>query len=217
MDKNSFVEITKDLPKLKNKYYSPKKIKKILDRINKLSTKKDLQFIKSELIETIKNDKLLVTINISEGQKYFVERINIIGNSVTDDNVIRGELILDEGDPYSLLQLDKSINNLKARNIFGKVDKTTYEGSSPDLKIITIEVEEKATGEIFAGAGVGTSGGTVGGGVKENNFLGRGIRLDANLNVSETAIRGRFSVLTQIIIIPATKLDLQPKVQKQVK
>ncbi len=195
LDKNSFVEITKDLPKLKNKYYSPKKIKKILDSIDKLSTKKDLQFIKSELIETIKNDKLLVTINIFEGQKYFVERINIVGNSVTEDNVIRGELELDEGDPYSLLQLNKSLNNLKARNIFGKVDKTIYEGSSPDLKIITIEVEDKATGEIFAGAGVGTSGGTIGGGVKENNFLGRGIRLDANLSVSETAIRGKFSVI----------------------
>ena len=195
LDEDYFAEITKDLPQLKNKYYSPKKIKKILDKINKLSTKKDLQFIKSKLIETIKNDKLLITINISEGEKYFVERINIIGNSVTDDNVIRGELILDEGDPYSLLLLDKSINNLKARNIFGKVNKTTYVGSSPELKIINIEVEEKATGEIFAGAGIGSSGGSVGGGVKENNFLGRGIKLDANLNVSETAIRGRFSVV----------------------
>ena len=195
LDEDYFAEITKDLPQLKNKYYSPKKIKKILDKINKLSTKKDLQFIKSKLIETIKNDKLLITINISEGEKYFVERINIIGNTVTDDNVIRGELILDEGDPYSLLLLDKSINNLKARNIFGKVNEITYEGSSPDLKMINIEVEEKATGEIFAGAGVGSSGGTVGGGVKENNFLGRGIGLDANLQFSETAIRGRFSVV----------------------
>jgi len=195
LDKDSFVEIAKDLPKLKNKYYSPKKIEKILDRINKLSTKKDLQFINSKLIETIKNDKLLVTIDIFEGPKYFVERINIVGNTVTDDNVIRGELIVDEGDPYSLLLLNKSLNNLKARNIFGKVNQTTYEGSSSDLKIINIEVEEKATGEIFAGAGVGSAGGTIGGGVKENNFLGKGVRLDANLQVSETAIRGRFSVV----------------------
>ena len=195
LDKSSFVEITKDLPKLKNKYYSPKKIIKILDEINKLTTKKDLQFINSKLIETVKNDKILVTINISEGKKYFVERINIIGNTVTEDNVIRGELEVDEGDPYSLLLLDKSINNIKSRNIFGKVNKNIYEGSSPDLKVVTIEVEERATGEIFAGAGVGTSGGTVGGGVKENNFLGRGVKLDANLQFSETAIRGKFSIV----------------------
>jgi len=195
LDKSSFVEIAKDLPKLKNKYYSPKKIIKILDKINKLSTKKDLQFIDSKLIETVKNDKILVTINIYEGEKYFVERINIIGNTVTEDNVIRGELKVDEGDPYSLLLLDKSINKLKSRNIFGKVNKNIYEGSSQDLKVINIEVEEKATGEIFAGAGVGSSGGTVGGGVKENNFLGRGVKLDANIQISETAIRGKFAVV----------------------
>jgi outer membrane protein insertion porin family len=197
LDKNSFIEIAKDLPKLKNKYYSPKKIIKILDEINKLSTKKDLQFINSKLIETVKNDKILVAINIFEGKKYFVERINIIGNNVTEDNVIRGELKVDEGDPYSLLLLDKSINRIKSRNIFGKINKNIYEGSSPDLKIINIEVEEKATGEIFAGAGVGSSGGTVGGGVKENNFLGRGVKLDANIQFSETAIRGKFSVVNQ--------------------
>jgi len=195
LDKDYFVEIEKDLPKLKNEYYSPRKIEKILDKINKLSTKKDLQFINSELIETIKNDKILVAINVSEGQKTFVERINIVGNTVTNDNVIRGELELDEGDPYSLLLLNKSVNNLKARNIFGLVKQATYDGSSSGLKVINIEVEEKATGEIFAGAGVGSSGGTVGGGVSENNFLGQGIKLDANLSISATAIRGRFSVL----------------------
>ena len=53
LDKSSFVEIAKDLPKLKNKYYSPKKIIKILDEINKLTTKKDLQFINSKLVETL--------------------------------------------------------------------------------------------------------------------------------------------------------------------
>ncbi len=94
-----------------------------------------------------------------------------------------------------MLLLDKSINKIKSRNIFGNVNKNIYQGSSPDLKVVTIEVEEKSTGEIFAGAGVGTSGGTLGGGVKENNFLGRGVKLDVNLQFSETAIRGKFSVI----------------------
>ena len=195
LDEAYFVEIEKDLPKIKNEYYSPQKIEKILDRINKLSTKKDLQFIKSELIETINNDKILVAINITEGPKTFVERVNVVGNSVTNDNVIRSELELDEGDPFSSLLLNKSVNNLKARNIFESVKKSSNEGSAPGLKVINIEVEEKATGEIFAGAGVGTSGGTIGGGVSENNFLGQGIKLNANLTISETAIRGKFSVL----------------------
>ena len=134
LDKDYFIQIEKKLSSLKNKYYSSPKIKDILDKINKLSTKKDLQFIDYEIEEIIKNDKILLTINITEGEKYFVERINIIGNSVTDDNVIRGELALDEGDPYSLLLLDKSINNLKARNIFGNVAKSIYDGTSLGLK-----------------------------------------------------------------------------------
>ena len=194
LDEAYFAEIEKDLPKIKNEYYSPQKIEKILDKINKLSTKKDLQFIKSELIETINNDKILVAINITEGPKTFVERVNVVGNSVTNDNVIRSELELDEGDPFSSLLLNKSVNNLKARNIFASVKKSSNEGSAPGLKVINIEVEEKATGEIFAGAGVGTSGGTIGGGVSENNFLVQGIKLNANLTISETAIRGKFSV-----------------------
>ena len=68
--------------------------------------------------------------------------------------------------------MNKSVNNLKARNIFESVKKSSNEGSAPGLKVINIEVEEKATGEIFAGAGVGTSGGTIGGGVGEH-MVGR--------------------------------------------
>ena len=193
LQKDSFKEIEKDSSKLTKKYYSPHKIKKILDKINKLSEKQHLQFVSSELNETIDGDKLIVVIDVFEGPKSYVERINIIGNSVTNDNVIRGELELDEGDPYTSLMLGKSINNLKARNIFASVKETVQTGSTPDTKVISIEVEEKATGEISAGAGVGTSGGTFGFAVTENNFMGQGVRLDANLTVSEESIRGLFS------------------------
>ena len=196
LNKSYFSDIKKDLTKLKGQYYSPDKIKKVLDNINKLSTKKDLQFIDSNLVETIKSkDKLLVTINITESEKSFIERINVVGNSVTNDNVVRGELILDEGDPFSQLLLDKSINNLKARNIFASVTQNTVQGTSPDLKIVNIKIEEKATGEISAGAGVGSSGGTVGAAISENNFLGQGISLNSSLKISAESIRGRFSVV----------------------
>ena len=67
-------------------------------------------------------------------------------------------MIVDEGDPYSELLVNKSINKLKGRNIFGKVEQKILPGSSEDLKVLEISVEEKATGEIMAGAGVGTDG-----------------------------------------------------------
>jgi outer membrane protein assembly factor BamA len=78
-----------------------------LIEINKLTTKKDLQFINSKLVETVKMTRYSNN-KISEGEKYFVERINILEITVTEDNVIRGELEVDEGDPYSLLLLDRS-------------------------------------------------------------------------------------------------------------
>jgi len=104
-------------------------------------------------------------------------------------------MIVDEGDPYSEVLLTRSINNIKAKRIFASVDSKTLPGSEAGRKIIEVSVEEQATGEIAAGAGVGTQGTTIGGAVKENNFLGRGIRLETMLELSEETIRGKLSVV----------------------
>jgi outer membrane protein insertion porin family len=66
------------------------------------------------------------------------------------------------------------------------------EGTNIDQKIIDITVVEQPTGEISLGAGLGTSGGSFGGGIRENNFMGRGIKLDANLNISANSVKGSF-------------------------
>ena len=129
-----------------------------------------------------------------EGDKFIIERINIVGNSVTNDSVIRSEMIVDEGDPFSALLVNKSINKLKARQIFGKVEKKILEGSSPDLKVLEISVEERATGEISAGAGVGTDGTSFMAAVTENNWLGRGIKLRSRVDVTQNSISGNIAV-----------------------
>ncbi len=61
--------------------------------------------------------------------------------------------------------------------------------------MININVEEKPTGEIFAGAGTGTTGSSITGGIKENNYLGLGIKLDTNLTITDDTIKGKFSVI----------------------
>ena len=85
----------------------------------------------------------------------------------------------------------KSINNLKALNIFSKVD---YElvSEDKDKKSLNITVSEKPTGEIFASAGAGTQDTTIGFGVKENNFIGKNISLDTNLRLNDETIKGKF-------------------------
>ena len=59
-----------------------------------------------------------------------VERVNILGNTVTEESVIRSELLLDEGDPYNKLKLEKSIAQIKSRNLFSKVEKNIISGPS---------------------------------------------------------------------------------------
>ena len=81
--------------------------------------------------------------------------------------------------------MSKSISELKARNIFKKVQEKIVDGSENDLKILEITVEEKPTGEIAAGAGVGTEGTSFSFTVQENNYLGKGLMVDATLSASE--------------------------------
>ena len=82
------------------------------------------------------------------------------GNNVTNEEVIRNQFELDEGDPFNILLTKKSINNLRSTNLFKSVNYKVNDGSDKDSKVIDITVEEKATGELTAGAGFGTDGGT---------------------------------------------------------
>ncbi len=189
-NKKDFFNLKQVYEKYIGEYYSPFTIKKILDEIDEIIDKKNLQFVEHNVNEKTVGDKINLTFNISEGEKFLVERINILGNNVTNEDVIRGELLVDEGDPYTLLALEKSIAKIKARNIFGDVSYEVDQGSSNDLKTINIEVSEKATGEISAGAGVGTNGGQFAISVQENNWLGQGKRVGLNLELSSESILG---------------------------
>ncbi len=194
LDKSAFISLQTEFNKTIGKYYSEKRLTAILEKIDKLSQQKELQFINHRLDETLEVDGVAVIIDIFEGRKFTVERINIKGNNVTNDAVIRSEMLIDEGDPYSALLLNKSINNLKAKGIFGKVEKKILEGSSPDSKILEVKVEEKATGEIMAGAGVGTDGTSVMFAVKENNWLGKGINFQSSLSLNAQSISGSIAL-----------------------
>ena len=194
LDKDAFLSLEGKFSKLAGEYYSQRKLKSVLDEIDKLSEQKELQFINHNVEETLEDTGVEVKINIFEGKKVIIERINITGNSITNDSVIRSALIVDEGDPFSTLLVNKSINEIKSRNIFGKVEYELSPGSSEDFKVINISVEEKATGEIMAGAGIGTDGTSFMFSVKENNWLGRGVKLETTLNLSEEKVNGSILV-----------------------
>jgi len=192
-DPNYFTSINNLLTELENEFYSLDNIDKILKKIDRIALTKQFEFIDAVVSENIiENNKLDLTITMSETEKFYVEKINIFGNQHTLEEVIRNAFIVDEGDPFNEILFNKTINNIKAKNIFSNVTSKVKDGSTPNFKIININVEEKPTGEISLGAGIGTSGGQIGGGIKENNFLGKGISLDTNLVFSENSIKGNF-------------------------
>ena len=189
---NNFV---KRFDKLKGRPYSIKKLTNLIDDINYFTLRNDFVFINADYDEIIKNNNQIdIKIKFNEIEKEFVERINIFGNFITDEKVVRNSLIIDEGDALNKILFDKSIKNIKSKNIFKSVNYNISENND-SKKIIDITVEEKATGEIFAGAGTGTTGSSFSAGIKENNYLGLGIKLDTELNVTEDSVKGKFSVL----------------------
>jgi len=128
-DIKNFKNVTKILKKIENKTYSFNRIAKVIDEIDKISLSRQFEFINAEVIENkIDNNKLNIIFKVKESEQYYVERINILGNNITHENVIRNSLEIDEGDPFNELLNAKSINNLRSLNIFGNVNFDVKDG-----------------------------------------------------------------------------------------
>ena len=192
-DSDNFNQLNELFKELKDKNYSVNSIDKILKEIDKIVLNKQFEFLTSTVSENIQGNLINLTFDIAESEKFYVEKINIFGNNITREDVIRDKLFVDEGDAFNELLQTRSLNNLKALNFFSKVESEIIESANKNKKIINITVEEKATGEIMAGAGVGTGGGSVAFGVSENNFLGRGIEFSTDISVGDDSLKGLIS------------------------
>ena len=189
---DNFNKLDKLFNELKGENYSLNSIDRILKEIDKIVLNEQYEFLKSTVKEQIEGNLINLTFDIGESEKLYVEKINIFGNNITREDVIRNNLLVDEGDAFNEILFTKTINNLKSLNFFSKVESETL--NIENKKIINITVEEKATGEIMAGAGVGTGGGTFAFGVSENNFLGRGIAFKSDVSVGKESLKGLISL-----------------------
>jgi len=193
-DKENFNELENVFIEIKNEPYSLFSIEKIIEKIENITLNEEYRSISVLIDKKIFENKIDIDFNIEKTEDILVERINIFGNFVTRENVIRNRFFVDEGDPYNEILKNKTLNEIRSLNFFKNVEIDVVDGSNINSKILNITVEEKPTGEIAAIAGVGTSGNTIGFSVKENNFLGKGISLDSNLSLSTDSIKGLFSV-----------------------
>ncbi len=192
-NENDFEDLNKLFAKLKNQKYSIDELNTILKKIEKIASERLYDFIDAKIDESIsETNKVNISFNLIDTQKFYVERINILGNFQTIEEVIRNKLIVDEGDPLNSLLYNKSLDNIRSTRIFKTVKGEIRDGTDDGLKIIDVIVEEQPTGEIALQAGVGTTGNTLGGGINEKNFLGKGINLNTNLEFSDDSIKGKF-------------------------
>ena len=193
-DLSNYEELKTFLKNLKGQVYSINTVSEILDKIDLISINEQYESVKATVSENIVSNKINLSFNIEETERFLVERINIYGNSITRENVIRNQLIIDEGDPYNEILAKKSINEIKSLNFFSDVKTEVVDGQDLNSKIINITVDEKPTGEIMAGAGFGTSGEVIEFSVRENNYLGKGLGIDTAISLSSESIVGKFNV-----------------------
>ena len=184
-DPSKFSKLEKIFNKIEGDLYNFLNIEKILDEIEQISLQENYEFINADIIETVSGNKINFQFNVEETEKLYVNKINIFGNNITSEEFIRDNLYVDEGDPFNKILHNKSINNLKSKGIFKTVKSNIIDTKNIDQKNIDLIVEERPTGEISAGAGYGTEGSSFSLGIRENNFNGKGIGLDAEIHLTE--------------------------------
>jgi len=176
-----------DLEIEKGEWYKSDAVEKSVAQITDTLNKKGYAFVdvNPEFIRDTENNKIDIIFNIDEGERLFVNRINITGNDRTLDEVIRREFRIDEGDALNISKLRDSRRNVENLNYFSKVDIQT-DMVGDDKADVNVNVEEKSTGYFNVGVGYSTTNGALlRAGVTENNFRGRGQEVGFNVGISQ--------------------------------
>ena len=171
-------------------YYNAELVEKSILEITESLGKKGFAFVDVEpkLERNPADASLVLTFTIKEGARVFVDKINITGNTRTDDDVIRREFRIAEGDAFNASKIRASRRNVENLDYFSKVDIQTVPSADSNKADINVDVQEKSTGYFNVGVGYSTvNGALVRTGVTENNFQGRGQQLGLDIGVSQRA------------------------------
>ncbi|MFC5738114.1 outer membrane protein assembly factor BamA [Sinirhodobacter huangdaonensis] len=167
--------------------YSPTAIDLAITRMEETALRKGANFVRVDprITRDPKTQTLNVEFALVRGERVFVERIDIEGNTTTLDSVVRREFHTVEGDPFNPREIRNSAERIRALGFFTKADVNTRQGSGPDQVIVDVNVEEQPTGSLSFGASYGASSGFgVNVGLQESNFLGRGQYLGVQIGTT---------------------------------
>ena len=158
----------------------------IAEGITAVSTRaQDLGYAFAQVNPFVKTDPATrlatVRLDVVQGPEVYIQRIDITGNTRTEDKVIRRELTVAEGDGYNQTKIDKSTSNLKDLGFFKDQNITNSPGTTPQQVILNAKVTEQATGQFSLGGGYSSSlGALLNAGLRQNNFLGTGVNASLN-------------------------------------
>jgi outer membrane protein insertion porin family len=127
-----------------------------------------------------------VTFTVADAPRVYVESVDINGNTLTQDKVIRREFRLAEGDAFSSLQVQRSTARINSLGYFQEnFEVEQVEGSTPDRIVLQANVQEEPTGELSLSAGFSSLESFIfQGSIRQNNFRGRGQTVGLGLNYS---------------------------------
>lgn len=172
---------------LEGEVYSASDVDDIAEVLSDLAAERGFAFVQVRPRAQKRPDELIIDIafDLIEGEKIFVERIEIEGNTQTLDRVIRREIELVEGDSFDARKIRRARNEIRALGYFSSVDIVPESGSADDRAVLKVRVEEQSTGSLSFGLGFSSSVGPIGNvAITERNFLGRGQIVSATVTAA---------------------------------
>jgi len=176
-------------------YYSPTAVEDDIARMERIAIRDGIDFLRIEprITRNPRDLSLEVTYVLTRGERIFVERIDIEGNSTTLDRVVRQQFRTVEGDPFNPRAIRESAERIRALGYFSDAQVNARPGTEPGSVVIDVDVEEQPTGSLSFGANYSTDNGFgLVAGFKERNFLGRGQLFSLDLSTSQNDRRLAF-------------------------
>jgi outer membrane protein insertion porin family len=176
---------------LKNQTYSTTLTTKLNKEIENYLESKKYNNFEISIQELKKTDEIVnILLLLNDEQKVLINKVNVQGNLITEEKVIRDNLLISEGDYLNLSKVKKSIDNVKSKQFFSKVDYKIEDSDKKNYKDFNLFVKEQPTGSLTAGIGYGTNGGIFEASINEKNFLGQGINFNFTGQLSTEKISG---------------------------
>lgn len=180
--------MTSQLPMKAGDWYDAKAVEDTVEQLNELAGTFGYAFadVQPRFSRNAEDLTMDVTYTIREAPRVYVERIDVNGNTLTQDKVVRREFRVSEGDAFNSLQVARSTNRIKSLGYFQEnFEIEQKEGSAPDRIVLEANVEENPTGELQLSAGFSSIESFIlAGSIRQRNFRGRGQTIGASVNYS---------------------------------